>query len=223
VAAQFSGKAVAVTTAGFVLFWSGIKGQTLGSTLRDLLKGQPVPAAPQAPPAIGISSGGSPAAPQAAVTNSAIANDALGYTGHCYVYGGAPGPQGTGCWDCSSFCNWVLGHDFHMVLPGETQPGYEGTTHGPTTLSYLAWPGAVTVGHSAADAAAGDLCVWQTHMGIATGNGNIVSALNPSLGTRETTISAAAPPGELLFVRRVTQAGSPPVTTPLGKTIPGGG
>jgi cell wall-associated NlpC family hydrolase len=77
------------------------------------------------------------------------------------------------------------------------------STHGPATGDYLLWSGAKTVSHNAKDAQAGDLCVWQTHMGIATGGGNMVSALNESLGTKATTISGGAPGGELLFVRRI--------------------
>ena len=66
------------------------------------------------------------------------------------------------------------------------------------------------MGHSPGSAQAGDLCVWQTHMGIAVGGGQMVSALNERLGTRVTTISGGAPGGEVLFVRRITAApGSP--------------
>jgi DNA segregation ATPase FtsK/SpoIIIE, S-DNA-T family len=43
--------------------------------------------------------------------------------------------------------------------------------------------------------------------------GEMISALNASLGTRVTTISGAAPPGEILFVRRVLE---PPAEAPPG-------
>jgi hypothetical protein len=52
-----SGKGLAYTTAGFALAWSGIKGQTLKTTLTDLLKGQNPPAAQEAAPGLGIASG----------------------------------------------------------------------------------------------------------------------------------------------------------------------
>ena len=45
--------------------------------------------------------------------------------------------------------------------------------------------------------------MWQTHIGIATGGGRMISALNEHLGTQETTIADGAPGGELLFVKRV--------------------
>lgn len=203
---QISGKAVAVTTAGFVLAWSGIKGATIGDTLRDLLKGQPVPVSPMVAPTIGVDSAVLPAGTAAGgsvpASTSAIANDALKYQGHAYLYGGAPGPDGSRPWDCSSFSSWVLGHDSGLTLPGAGAAGYNGESHGPTTVAYLAWAHAQTVGHDGGHAQAGDLCVWQTHMGIALGGGQMISALNPHLGTQVTTITAGAPPGELLFVRR---------------------
>ena len=204
-AGQLSGKAVALTTAGFVLLWSGIKGATVGQTLRSLLKGEPVATVPEAPPSIGVNDNASPSATSTPLTTttSSIANDALKYQGHAYLYGGAPGTSGANPWDCSSFCNWVLGHDLGMTLPGSSSPGYSGTSHGPTTLSYLAWSQAETVSHEASESEAGDLCVWQTHMGIALGGSQMISALDPSLGTRVTSISSGAPPGELLYVRRI--------------------
>lgn len=203
---QLNGKAVATTTAGFVLLWSGVKGATVGQTLRSLLKGENPARVPEASPSVGVSpaaGSGSATNVSSATTTSSIANDALKYQGHAYLYGGAPGTAGMQPWDCSSFCNWVLGHDLGMTLPGSSSPGYSGTSHGPTTLSYLAWSTARTVSHSASDSEAGDLCVWQTHMGIALGGSQMISALDPSLGTMVTSISGGAPPGELLYVRRV--------------------
>jgi len=52
-----SGKSIAYTLGGFVLAWSGIKGQTLKTTLTDLLKGQNPPAAQEAAPVLGVASG----------------------------------------------------------------------------------------------------------------------------------------------------------------------
>ena len=205
-----SGIGVAYSLAGFTLLWSGVKNTTLQATLTAFLKGQ----APTPGPAQNLSIGVQDNAPSSTLepgattgqgtTSSAIANDALAYVGHCYSYGGSPGTNGKSCWDCSSFANWVLGHDMSLAIPGIAAGGYDGSDHGPTTLSYLAWSGASTVSNSASSAEAGDLCVWQTHMGIATGGGNMVSALDESLGTKVTTISGGAPTGELLFVRRVS-------------------
>jgi peptidoglycan DL-endopeptidase CwlO len=203
VAGALSGKAVALTVGGFVLLWSGIKGQTLGVTLQYLLHGQLVPRAAEAPPSLGVNDNASPSATGVAVTTttSTIANDALKYQGHAYLYGGAPGPSGAGPWDCSSFVNWVLGHDLGMTLPGSTSPGYSGTSHGPSTLSYLAWSGARTVGHSASASEPGDLVVGATHMGIATGDGNYISAHDPAEGTTVSPVSGF--PDPVFQVRRI--------------------
>lgn len=203
-----SGLGVAYAASGFVLLWSGYKNASLKSTLTAFLKGQPPAANPTGALTVGLTGTGTTASTSAdvTVTSSGIANDALKYAGHAYLYGGAPGTSGAQPWDCSSFCNWVLGHDLGMTLPGDSSPGYSGTSHGPNTLSYLAWSGASTVSNSASSAQAGDLCVWQTHMGIATGSGNMISALDESLGTKVTTIPGGSPGGEILFVRRIKTA-----------------
>jgi cell wall-associated NlpC family hydrolase len=199
-----SGTAVAATAAGAVLVWSGIKGTSVTGALRSLLSGQKPPSGQVNP--IGTPQATPAATSEAASTNSSsVAADALKYAGHAYSYGGAPGTDGAAPWDCSSFCNWVLGHDLGMTLPGESTPGYTGSSHGPTTLSYLAWTLAQTVGHTASVAQAGDLCVWQTHMGICTGPGQMISAQDEALGTG---ISSIALPGEMLFVRRITDPGA---------------
>jgi cell wall-associated NlpC family hydrolase len=49
-------------------------------------------------------------------------------------------------------------------------------------------------------AQAGDLCCWQTHIGICTGSGQMISAQDPALGTGVSNIELA---GEILFVRRI--------------------
>lgn len=219
-----SGLGVAYATGGFVLLWSGVQNATIKDTLTSFLKGQVPAAHPTGAPTIGVQDLAPPASPSSAApgasgaTASGIANDALRYVGHSYIYGGAPGTNGTSGWDCSSFANWVLGHDLHMTLPGSTSPGYSGTSHGPTTLSYLAWTAASTVSNSASAALPGDLCVWQTHMGFAIGNGQMISALNESLGTKVTTIPGGSPGGEILFVRRIKSAAISLTPLPAGVT-----
>jgi len=67
------------------------------------------------------------------------------------------------------------------------------------------WDGAVTIGHDGAQAQPGDLCVWQTHMGVALGGGKMISAEDPQQGTQIGEIGSGVSgfiPGELLFVRR---------------------
>lgn len=207
--ARLSGLAITEVVAGFVLAWSGIRNRTLTDTARSLLQGKNPAAVPGAPPALGVSSGGSAAVTTSAsgelsgASDSEIASTALQYQGHLYDFGGAPGPDGLGPWDCSSFSNFVIGVRLKMAIPGYSPGQYTGSVHGPTTLSYLAWTGCTTVGHDPSAAQAGDLAVWQTHMGICTGDGNMISAQGPN-GTPSTVVSRIeGPAGEFLTIRRI--------------------
>jgi len=116
----------------------------------------------------------------------------------------------------------VLNHDLGLAIPGNGGGKWNTNTHGPATGYYLLWNGAKTISHKASDAIAGDLCVWQTHMGIATGGGNMISALNEHLGTKVTTIPGGSPGGELLFVRRIVASFSTGTTQAPGTTTAGG-
>jgi cell wall-associated NlpC family hydrolase len=143
--------------------------------------------------------------PQAnSLANSLIASTALQYQGKVpYVYGGSS-PKG---WDCSGFVNWVLGHDLNMVLPGLIKRGWNGTGHGPVVVNYASWNQAEAV----ATPETGDLCIWvgvgvSGHIGIATSPVQMISALNPALGTIVTQIQGAGPPAPLIY-KRVTAAG----------------
>lgn len=129
---------------------------------------------------------------------NALSSDALQYVGHQYVFGGAPGIDGKGPWDCSSFMNWVLGHDFGLKLPGSLRAGYDGTSHGPVVASYATWGNAVTV----PSPQAGDLVLYlpNVHIGMATSPTTFVSALNPGLGTLNGPIKGAAP-GAIMYRR----------------------
>lgn len=60
--ANLKGIYVAEALGGFILVWSGIKGQTLKVTLTDLLKGQNPAKVTEAAPSIGVSDAGSPTA-----------------------------------------------------------------------------------------------------------------------------------------------------------------
>jgi cell wall-associated NlpC family hydrolase len=207
-----NGAAVAAAGAGALLVWSGIRGTRVTAALKELISGQQPSGAEAYPLSAPGGTGGATnilgmgaGSPAGSTTGQAIAADALQYVGHPYLFGGAPGTSGQQPWDCSSFVNWVLGHDLRLAIPGSAT--YNGSVHGPNTLMYLAWPGAVTIGHDGSAAVPGDLCVWQTHMGIATGAGKMVSARsatsNPPTGTD--TINGDIP-GEILFVRRLKAA-----------------
>jgi cell wall-associated NlpC family hydrolase len=198
-----SGIALGEIAVGLVLAWSGIENVSITSVIGSFLSGQeptPGPAVTYATAASDSTPGSDGTTGTPGTTSSAIANDALKYNGAGYVYGGAPA-NGIGDWDCSSFVNWVIGHDLGGAIPGYSAGTYTGTSHGPTTGTWLLWGGCTTISSNAADAVAGDLCVWQTHMGVAIGSGQMISAQDEALGTGIANIAGAIP-GELLFVRR---------------------
>lgn len=138
-------------------------------------------------------------------TGQQIAEDALLYKGAGYVWAGAPGGgHAEGHWDCSSFANAVIGRDLHMAIPMYGAGKYNGQAHGPNTIIWLAWPGAKRV--PLHEASAGDLAIWQTHMGIVVDNLHMISALNSQIGTQVTTINGGAPPGEIVTIKQLVAA-----------------
>jgi cell wall-associated NlpC family hydrolase len=148
--------------------------------------------------------GGGGGAGQGGATGQAIAQAALKYKGHAYRFGGAPGTSGKNPWDCSSFVNWVIAHDMGLAIPPSTPPFDNGANHGPATGSWIVWSGCKTI--SRKSVAAGDIMVWQTHMGIAISNTQMISARDPAEGTGIDTITGDIP-GELLVPRRLNVIG----------------
>jgi cell wall-associated NlpC family hydrolase len=190
---------------GAVLLWSGFKGKKVTSAVRDLISGRNPEAQPLAYPIVTSSAayaygGGVAASPVGSVVGKGIAVDAEQYKGAGYVWGGAPA-RGIGNRDCSSFANWVIGHDMGLAIPLYKAGTYTGNSHGPPTGVWLLWTGAFNIARR--DAAAGDLAVWQTHMGIVIDNNHMISALDSQLGTQITTIEGGAPTAEKLFIRRL--------------------
>ena len=194
--AGINGKALAAVAAGSIFVYAGLKGVSVTHAMAIIISGKNpkglVQSNPIGTPTASASSSGTPSG-----GGGDIAGIASGYVGRLqYVFGGPP-PSGTV--DCSSFASKVLNE------AGIHDPGglpFDANSHGPSTISYLSWQGAATVGHSPSDAQRNDLCVWQTHMGIATGNGEMVSARDPAEGVGVDTIAGDVP-GELLFVRRI--------------------
>lgn len=196
-----NGPALGALSIGSIFLYAAIKGKSVLASAQAIITGespqsvkQSNPIASNTPVTDNTSGNGSSSA-------GGIAGAALKYQGHGYLYGGAPGANGLADWDCSSFCNWVIGHDMKMSIPGFPNGTYDPFQHGPATLSWITY--GKFISHKANDAQAGDICVWQTHMGIAIGNGKMISALNQHLGTKITTIQDGAPAGEMLFVRRL--------------------
>lgn len=112
------------------------------------------------------SSSSSSSATKGTATGSAIAALATSYEGNAYVYGGeTPNPG----WDCSGFVKYIYAQ-FGITLPRVS--GSQATV-------------GTAVG-SLAEAQPGDIVANGIHSGIYLGNGLIISALMPSLGTRIT-------------------------------------
>lgn len=207
--AKISGFAVAYTALGTLLLYSGIKGTSLQATFKGLASGQLNSDKVQSigTPQLNIldAHGGSTGGTgTTGATGSAIADDALKYTGNRYVWGGTPGTtaghdNGT---DCSGFVNMVVGRDLGGAIPGYAAGAYKGASHGPPTGAWLLWGGAKTISKS--EIQPGDLAVWQTHMGIFTDNGqHIISALDTKDGVVVTTLAGGSPSGEVMFARRL--------------------
>jgi hypothetical protein len=183
------------------LIWSSIKGWSILGTIGDIIAGKKPSQQFQYPltnpndPTLllglaGVASGnagpllGGKGSGTAAIPGgiAGIASDALRYKGHAYRFGGAPGTNGSNPWDCSSFVNWVVGHDEKMAIPGYGPGKYNGSVHGPPTGSWAAWPGLKRISRS--QVGPGDIIVWLDHMGIAISNTEMISAQNPANATR---------------------------------------
>ena len=201
--ASINGPALGAVFFGGVFIYAGLKGYSVTHTLAIIISGKsPAGQSQSTPIGTPTQSGSSGNASSSVGGGGDIAGIAQSYVGKLsYSFGGPP-PAGTV--DCSSFVSKVLNQ------AGISNPGgapYSANSHGPNTLSYLSWSGASTIGHSPSDAQRNDLCVWQTHMGIALGNGKFVSARDPAEGVGVDNIAGDVP-GELLFVRRLNASQS---------------
>lgn len=176
-----NGVALSSVAIGSIFIWSGIKGWNVTTTIGQLITGK----APSGTDVNVLTAPNGAASVANGFTNNNAANDALQYKGHSYSYGGAPGKNGTNPWDCSSFVNWVFGHDLKRAIPGYGAGQYDGTVHGPPTGAWIAWMTHI----SQSQAQAGDLVVSATHMGIVIGPNQMISALNSHLGTLVTPIA----------------------------------
>jgi cell wall-associated NlpC family hydrolase len=198
-----SGASVAYSVVGGLILFSGIKGSTISDTVKAALTGNLTVTNTEE-----LSNSNATVVSGATVSGSAsgaaIANDALRYVGRLkYVFGGTPGPSGSGPVDCSSFVSLVLGKDLGLSIPGGSWASQtdNGSAHGPVTTDFLSWQSATTI--PANECSAGVLCCWSTHVAIAISNSACVSALNPRLGVVVTTISTTGPVGESVTYRRL--------------------
>lgn len=148
------------------------------------------------------------------------AQKAATYIGAGYVYGGPADKPGD--WDCSSFVSKVLGQDMSMILPGGGKwgdPGYPPHSHGPGSTQYMLYGTGVEL----ADVQPGDLVVSVEHIGIITGPGTMISAMDPTRGTGKGTFPGGFPAGPPVYRRPAYQGASnltpiqgPPVPQPSG-------
>ena len=191
-----NGRSMMAVCVGIVLVWSGVKGWSVFGTLGDIIKGHAPEQVNNEPLDLTIPGGGNGISATGPIYIPPGARNfaevALQYQGHDYLYGGAPGKDGSRPWDCSSFVNYVLGVKFGYSLPGYKAGAYDGTSHGPATGNWAAWPGLVTIKRE--DVAVNDIVVWAGHMGIAISNLQYVSALNPRSKTAVTNIDGMGTP-----------------------------
>lgn len=195
-----NGRALTAIGIGTVFVWSGIKGWSILGTLGDVVTGKK----PNESVSYPITTGSTTTSSGTVSTGNAtgIAAIALEYQGHAYHFGGAPGPDGTHPWDCSSFVNYVVGVKAKMAIPGNAPGQYTGSSHGPATGIWAAWTGMSTV--KRADVQSGDILLWLGHMGIALDNTRLISALNPRVGTKITNIDSGVGRGPLVRIGRLT-------------------
>jgi cell wall-associated NlpC family hydrolase len=181
---SISAPAVLLAGVGAVAVWSALAGVSLGSGLRSLLGGAVPGGSGSVGAQLGASAAGAAGAAGAgvgpaaagAVASSAVAGAAQRYlgSGSVYRWGGAK-PTG---WDCSGYCNWVIGHDLGLPIPGYPS-GFAGAGHGPVTAQWAIWSGAVTIPRSQVQA--GDLLVWPAvHMGIAVSATQMINCPGPN-------------------------------------------
>lgn len=189
------GTYLALAGVGGILLWSGVKGTRWSDTLRNIISGSgtaninkayPITSAPQ--------TGGNGSTPSVGGDAGSLAQTFASFAGHVpYLWGGA-NPRG---WDCSGSYNYVANHLCGIPIPGYGPHAFTGATHGPNTLVYWAWlPGHAS--HLNRDQIqANDICLWQTHMGVAVNATEYVSAYDTQKGTTIQPIHGGGPIGEL--------------------------
>lgn len=162
-----SGGAVAAAAVGGLLIWAGIQDAPLVDALRQITKGQaPTGRAAKTTTVqwasnVGAGVGSAVGEAAAAGAGGAIVAAARKYLGRPYKWA-AVGPDS---FDCSGLVYRVL-NDVGIKAPRLTTWGYQ------------AWSGAITV--KRADARAGDMVIYNGHMGIMVSAGRMIHA--PSVG-----------------------------------------
>ncbi|MBE0010908.1 C40 family peptidase [Arthrobacter sp. AET 35A] len=125
----------------------------------------PAPAAPAETSTLGITTASEAITPMAAASTQAsgsgIVGTALSMIGSGYVYGGTT----PGAWDCSGFVQWVFAQNgIDLPRTSQAQMAASARTDNPQ-------PGDLVIQNGGG------------HVGIYLGDGQMISALNPSQGT----------------------------------------
>lgn len=125
----------------------------------------PAPAAPAETSTLGITTASEAITPRATApsqaSGSGIVDTALSMLGSGYVYGGTT----PGAWDCSGFVQWVFAQNgIDLPRTSQAQMAASARTDNPQ-------PGDLVIQNGGG------------HVGIYLGDGQMVSALNPSQGT----------------------------------------
>lgn len=176
--------AVAAAGAGALVLWAALKGVSVTGGLRSLLGGKQPSTANTEPitgPGPDVPGGAGQMTNLSGTTGSVISDAGMRYVGSGSVYQwGGGSPKG---WDCSGFCNYVIGHDLGLAIPGSRSGSYSG--HGPATMQWAIF--GTSIGRS--DVEAGDLVVWPLHhMGIAISSTHMVNCPGPN-GTPAPVVS----------------------------------
>ena len=186
-ARQIDGVALGTIAAGSLFSYAGVKGYSVPQALQALIRGRAPDSGGQAYP---ITTGSVPSSQ--GISGSPLAQDMLNYVGKVpYVWGGAT-PAG---WDCSGSVNYVANRIAGLPIPGYAPRTLTG--HGPTTWGWLAWAPAHMLRIAAANVQAGDIVLWQTHMGIMINTTQYVSAYDTTEGTVVQPVHGGGPIGEV--------------------------
>jgi len=188
--ADLNGKALTAVSIGMLFVWSGIKGWSIVGTAGDLITGVKPQQVAMPLTNADASAASSPEAGIGVAGGGDIVSAAMAGQGHAYRFGGAPVLNVANPLDCSIFVNWTLSVKLGRRIPGYGPGQYKGTVHGPPTGTWAVWDGLQRVSRN--NLAPGDIIVWLGHMGIAISNTQMISALNPKLGTRVGQIEGAA-------------------------------
>lgn len=201
-ARDINGVGVGVAAAGLVIAWAGIRNVSPVAAFKDLAMGQaptPNPRPPWQDVAMDIESlTGHDTNPLLSGPGSSVvlmaqqvARSPAGRANYCWGGGHTANPCGARCFDCSGYVSCVLNR--MGLLKGSM-----------TTLGFLAWRGATTVGWE--QRMPGDIIVDARHMGIAVDNQNMINAACTACGP--VRISKYVGTGHKYVARRVKAAGA---------------